>query len=69
MKLPKDAELTVADLDAFHKINADCIFADVDTGYQIPLDLDKCHFFLIMTENESDLPENGRQAVDTRERL
>ena len=64
MLLDTTAEITDEDLDNYHKISTDGIFAKTDAGVPVALSKDKTHYFVIMCPNETDVID-GMVDVDT----
>ncbi len=58
------AEITQEDLENYHKLNTDGIYAKTDEGVSVALPKDKKHYFIIMCHNETNVI-NGQIDVDT----
>lgn len=63
--LNKDAEITDEDIENFNKLNTDGVFEKLDDGIEPKLPKDKKHFFVIFSQNENTVSNNGEVNVDT----
>lgn len=63
--LPKDAELTDEDIELFHLINKDGVYAKTDEGLTPNISRDGNHYFVIMAKCELGIEAAGKPAVDT----
>ena len=63
--LPKNVELTDADLEKFERINTDSTYAILDDGLTESISREGKHYFVVLAEQSTDLNSKGEVNVDT----
>ncbi len=62
---PKVKELTEEDFNKCEGANRDVIYARTDEGLETALDKDGKYFFVVLSESEMEINDNGKVNVDT----
>lgn len=62
---PKFTELTEYDIKAIEKINTDSVYAKTDDGLKPSISRDGKHLFVILTDNDAQVSDDGKVDVDT----
>lgn len=62
---PKFTEITKEDEEAFERITTDSIFAKTDDNVPVALSKEGKHLFIVLTDNETDISDDGKVDVDS----
>ena len=62
---PKFTEITEEDKAAFERINTDSIFAKTDENVPVSISKEGKHLFIVLTDNEAQISDEGKVDVDT----
>ncbi len=64
-KMPKDAQITAVDIENYKNISRNSVYARVDKGRSVALDCDGKYFFIVLTDNEIEVTDQGKVLADT----
>ena len=65
---PVDAEVTQEDLEKFHRINRDGVYARADAGLDAAISRDGRHYFAVLVPLEIEVNDAGKVDVDTQDK-
>ncbi len=62
---PKFTEITTEDAAAIEKISTDSVYAKTDDNVPVSISKDGNHLFIVLTDNDTDISDDGKVDVDT----
>ena len=65
LNMPKDAQITEEDIENYKMISKNSVYARVDEGLPVALDRDSKYCFIVLTDNDIEVSDQGKVLVDT----